>query len=94
MLSSRFTDGSVMSIAVAKALLGADKNLDNLQDLVVENMKYFGRKYPNCGYGNNFNIWLNSVNSNPYNSYGNGSAMRTSAVAHVAEDLQKVKQLS
>jgi len=90
-----FTDDSVLTIAIAKALMEWENNkaLD-LSELSIKWMKTIGRKYPNCGYGNSFAHWLESENAEPYNSFGNGSAMRISAVAKVASSLEEVKELS
>jgi ADP-ribosylglycohydrolase len=68
----RFTDDSVMSIAVAEAIM-SDQNYEAA-------MQKFGRLYPNAGYGGNFYNWLFEDNPKPYNSWGNGSAMRVSPV--------------
>lgn len=90
---SRFTDDSVMTVAVCKALLDCG-DYSNLSQLVVANMKYFGKKYPFVGYGARFNYWLISSDSQPYNSFGNGSAMRVSAVPYFAKSIEEVKELS
>ena len=90
----RFTDDTVMTIAVANALLQANGNYNILQDLVIKNMKEFGHKYPYVGYGIKFNRWLSMETTEPYNSYGNGSAMRISAVPYFAKSIDEVKQLS
>ena len=68
-----FTDDTVMTIAVAEAIMKGGKK----EDFVAE-MKKYGRMYPDSGYGGRFNIWLFSDRSEPYNSFGNGSAMRVS----------------
>ena len=68
----RFTDDSVLTIAVAQAIL---TDSDYLQS--VWNM---GRRYPHAGYGGTFIQWLHSEDPKPYNSWGNGSAMRVSPV--------------
>ena len=81
-----FTDDTVMTLAVAKSLI-------NYED-VASNLKFFGKIYPNRGYGGRFNKWLMSEDRKPYNSYGNGSAMRVSPVAYVAKTLDEVKVLS
>ena len=47
----------------------------------IDAMKKYGRMYPNADYGARFNEWLNSDNRDPYNSFGNGSAMRVSPCA-------------
>jgi ADP-ribosylglycohydrolase len=67
-----FTDDTVLTIAVADSILNGRSYEDNL--------RYFGRKYPDAGYGGNFVKWLTGIIEGPYNSYGNGSAMRVSPV--------------
>ena len=84
-----FTDDTVMTVAVAEALseslavLGEDRlNAEGAEDIIkkrlVEKMQSFGRRYPNAGYGGTFVNWIDSANPEPYNSWGNGSAMRAS----------------
>lgn len=92
--SSHFTDDTVMTIAVANALIEARFNFENLSELVVKNLKDFGKRYPYRGYGFNFQQWLLRDRVEPYNSLGNGSAMRISAVPYFAKDLDEVKKLS
>ena len=68
-----FTDDTVMTIAVAEAIMdGGEK------DNFIDSMKKWGRLYPDSGYGGNFRRWLFSDDREPYNSWGNGSAMRVS----------------
>ena len=69
---SRFTDDTVMSLAVARALLGDGG--------YGREMKTLGRQYPNAGYGGNFYNWLFEDEVKPYHSWGNGSAMRVSPI--------------
>jgi len=69
---SFFTDDSVLTIAVADALI---HNLD-----IAKTLKAYALKYPNRGFGGSFYKWIHSDSLAPYNSFGNGSAMRTSAV--------------
>ena len=77
---SRFTDDTVMTIAVAEALLEAQSGtLPETGGLLVRSMRKWGKKYPNAGYGGRFSRWLRSKTPQPYGSYGNGSAMRVSA---------------
>ena len=57
-------------------------------------MQKIGRNYPNCGYGGGFYKWLFSDNPQPYNSFGNGAAMRVSAAGFAAESLEETKKLS
>jgi ADP-ribosylglycohydrolase len=76
---SRFSDDTVMTIAVAEWLLNMPLNKDNL----VKIMQKWGRKYSDVGYGGMFRKWLEEENPQPYNSFGNGSAMRVSPVGCV-----------
>lgn len=89
-----FTDDTVMSLAVAKALMECKGNYNKLSKLTIKCLKEFGEIYPNLSYGNSFIGWLNSRNPQPYNSCGNGSAMRVSAVSYFAKDVEEVKKLS
>jgi len=89
-----FTDDTVMSLAIAEAILQSNGNYDNLSKTCVEYMQYIGQKYPFCGYGGKFYYWIFSDNPQPYNSFGNGSAMRVSACGFVGKDLEEVKDLS
>ena len=83
--SGHFTDDTVMTIAVADALLSCHGfNERDVKDAVTEAMQRWGRKYPHAGYGHGFKGWLKADNPHPYKSYGNGAAMRVSAVALLA----------
>jgi type I restriction enzyme M protein len=88
------TDDSIMSLAIAKALLESKADYSNLSENAVKYMQGIGRHYPNCGYGGRFRDWIHSDNPRPYGSYGNGSAMRVSACGFVANSLEEAKQLS
>lgn len=81
-----FTDDSVMGLAIKKAIVN---NLD-----LVETMVSLGRKYPDCGYGGRFADWILGNNHKPYNSYGNGSAMRVSFVGEFYEDYEQMQQMA
>jgi len=77
---SEFTDDSVMTIAVAEALMDAEGQPDEIiREVLVQSLKKWGHRYPGAGYGNRFRMWLQADNPSPYNSCGNGSAMRASA---------------
>jgi len=80
--NSRFTDDTVLTVAIADALLTGSSYTSKLQE--------YGRKYPNAGYGGNFYRWIFSESPQPYNSWGNGSAMRVSPVAYAFDDLETV----
>ena len=92
--SCEFTDDSVMSLAVAKALLDCGGDYSNLGVLTVKSMQDIGRPYPNCGYGGMFCTWMYSNNPKPYNSFGNGAAMRVSACGFAANTLDEAVELS
>jgi ADP-ribosylglycohydrolase len=81
-----FTDDTVMTLAVAMALKECQGNYENLSQTAIKWMQKLGRKYPDAGYGGNFRAWLNEENPQPYNSWGNGSAMRVSPVAYCYKD--------
>lgn len=80
---SRFTDDTVLTIATADALL-------NQKDYGTA-YKFWGRKYPHAGYGGLFKDWLDSETGNPYNSWGNGAAMRVSPIAWAFNTLEHVQ---
>ena len=72
----RFTDDTVMTCAVAEGVMNG-----GTEDDFIDAMKKYGRMYPNAGYGGRFYNWLFSDDREPYNSFGNGSAMRVSPCA-------------
>jgi ADP-ribosylglycohydrolase len=80
----RFTDDSVLTIAVAKAILTDRSYLKTVWEI--------GRKYPHAGYGGSFIGWLRSSDPKPYNSWGNGSAMRVSPVGLAFDTVDAVLQ--
>lgn len=85
---SDFTDDTIMSIAVADWLLnGGD---------LAKVMQRYGRKYPypTGGYGGRFSGWLRAKDPQPYNSWGNGSAMRVSAVGWRFDSLEKTLEVA
>ncbi len=95
---SRFTDDSVMTMAIAHALMkwkkGNEINESEFEDAVRESMLKFGHKYPRVGYGFKFVKWLGSRDPQPYGSFGNGSAMRVSPVAWYFDDLETVERFA
>ena len=76
----RFTDDTVMTCAVAEAIMNGGSEKD-----FILSMKKYGRMYPHAGYGGRFCVWLRSKDSESYNSFGNGSAMRVSQCAWVMD---------
>ena len=76
---SRLTDDSLMTLAVAKALMETWGQPDDaIRAALVREMRDFGRRYPDGGYGGRFRQWLAADDPQPYGSFGNGSAMRVS----------------
>lgn len=88
------TDDSVMSLAIAKAILESKKDWNNLSENAVKYMQEIGRLYPNCGFGGSFFHWMFSDDPRSYNSFGNGAAMRVSAAGFAASSLEEAKKLS
>lgn len=93
---SEFTDDTVMTIAIAKALMDINCVFDEkvIKKAVIETMKKWGKKYPNAGYGTMFSNWLNSSFPKPYGSFGNGSAMRVSSVAWLFDNIDEVRKVA
>ena len=93
--SCEFTDDSLMTIAIAKALHESKKNnYEDLEKQLDYYMHEIGKKYPNCGFGGNFYKWIMNDIHEPYNSFGNGSAMRTSKCGEIAESLDEALLLA
>ena len=92
---SHFTDDTVMTIAVAEALMDCapDSTDDEIRQKLVDSMRKYGKLYPDAGYGGRFMVWLN-LDPKPYNSYGNGSAMRVSSVAWLYNDMETVRRMA
>ena len=88
---SRFTDDTVMTLAVAKWLTGDKAHKGSC---LIECMQELGRKYPNAEYGGTFRRWLYSNTPKPYNSWGNGAAMRVSPVGYLAHSLDEALELA
>lgn len=109
-----FTDDSIMSLAIAKAIMLTWQELENQQDgndetsphpldqpgffltlskNTIKTMQDLGRRFESS-YGNHFSIWIQKSDPQPYNSYGNGSAMRISPVAYIARNEHELLQLA
>ncbi len=85
--ASGWTDDSVMTVAIADAIM------EGLSDeTAVSCMQKWGGAFPYAGYGSNFRHWLVDKNPKPYNSWGNGSAMRVSAVGWAYDTLEEVEK--
>lgn len=91
---SCFTDDTVMTIAVAEAFMGAPDDETVIRNRLVASMHKWGHRYPAAGYGGRFGMWLFLEGSEPYNSYGNGSAMRVAPVAWLYNDLDTVRRMA
>ena len=92
---SNFTDDTVMTIAVAEALLNAEsKGEAEVKALIIESMQKWGRKYPNAGYGGRFIGWLWEADPKPYGSYGNGSAMRVAAAGWLYDTIERTREMA
>jgi ADP-ribosylglycohydrolase len=94
-----FTDDSVMTIAVAEALLDArEKDAENdeetVKKLLADSMRRWGSRYPDAGYGGRFRVWLRDRRMGPYGSYGNGSAMRVSAAGWLYGSLETTRKMA
>ena len=88
------TDDSIMTLAVARAILACNGRYDRLDEAAVVAMREIGRPYPHCGYGGKFQQWMYSDDPQPYNSFGNGAAMRVSPCGFAARSLDEVKLLA
>ena len=94
-----FTDDTVMTVAVARALLkawevavqGGDASF---KAILVQEMRELGCRFPGAGYGAMFDGWLGDGSPRPYNSYGNGSAMRVSPCGLIAVTLDEAIALA
>ena len=93
-----FTDDSVMTLAVAAAIMkwreAGGGSYSALSAEAVMSMQEFGRRYPRAGYGGAFRRWLHDDCPQPYNSWGNGAAMRVSACGWAGRTLDEVRAMS
>ena len=89
---SGFTDDTVMTLAVAQGFLDAGLEADDetIRKHMVRSMRELAGRYPHAGYGGRFRRWLTDPDPQPYNSWGNGSAMRVSSAAWLLHDLDSV----
>lgn len=94
-----FTDDSVMTIAVAEALMeayasGAVNDETATKDMIIDSMHKWGHRYPDAEYGGRFRYWLANNDRKPYNSWGNGSAMRVAAAGWLFDDLETTRKVA
>ena len=100
-----FTDDTVMTCAVAKGMMNGignmhedwyriEANRKKVREKIIQSVREYGRRYPSAGYGGKFMRWLMEKDSSPYNSWGNGSAMRASYAGWVAKSLEEAEVLA
>lgn len=89
----RFTDDTVMSLAICDALLSSQSHTE-LGSYAITRMQEYGAYYPSAGYGGSFLYWLQQRNPKPYHSYGNGAAMRVSGCGYAANSIEETIMLS
>lgn len=85
------TDDTIMTLALAKAIMESSNDHTDLSEKTVASMQEEGHRYPGAGYGGRFSFWLCSADPQPYNSFGNGAAMRVSAAGFAGSTLEEVK---
>ena len=93
--SSHFTDDSVMTVAVAHALMDTmGEPASVVRDALVASMRKWGSLYPYAGYGGMFYEWLHTTHPAPYGSCGNGSAMRVSSAGWLFDSLEETRSMA
>ena len=93
---SKWTDDTVMTVAVAEALMNAGKDapVNEIKAACIKSMQKWGQKYPYAGYGSRFIHWVSSKDPRPYGSYGNGSAMRVSPVGWAYDTMERTREVA
>ena len=92
---SQFTDDSVMTVAVAEALISSyGKSDDEIRTALVDSMQKWGKRYSHAGYGGMFRQWLITKEPKPYGSFGNGSAMRVSSAGWLYDDIAMTRKIA
>ena len=89
-----FTDDTVMTVAIAESILSSSVDCSRLPERAVETMQRLGREYEYRGYGIMFGQWIYSDDPKPYNSFGNGAAMRVSPCGFAARTIEEAKDLA
>ena len=93
-LRCRPTDDSVMTLAVARAILACEEDFSSLAETAIASMQAMGRRHPNAGYGRSFLNWIYADDPQPYNSFGNGAAMRVSPCGWAAKSADEAAFLA
>ncbi|MBO4910142.1 MAG: ADP-ribosylglycohydrolase family protein [Lachnospiraceae bacterium] len=93
---NNFTDDSVMTVAVAETLMaaGPDASEAEVKEALVKSMKKWGHRLPNAGYGGMFFRWLFTNRTEPYGSFGNGSAMRVASAGWLYDSLERTREVA
>lgn len=96
---SHYTDDTVMTVAVAEALLGnrdlpEENGSEHLKQALSLTIQNWGRRYPHAGYGTRFSRWIWVKDPEPYGSYGNGSAMRVSCADWLYDTLERTREIA
>ena len=91
-----WTDDTVMTVAIMEALMNAGKvaDVETIRKKCIESMQKWGQKYPYAGYGSSFINWVHAKNPKPYNSFGNGSAMRVSAAGWIYDTVERTREVA
>lgn len=92
--SCKVTDDSIMTTAIAIAVMDYKEHGRPLDKAAVHWMRRIGQPYKNAGYGGSFAQWMYSSDPKPYNSFGNGAAMRVSACAWAADTMSDAMEMS
>lgn len=91
---SRFTDDTVLTIAVMDWLVQTGGSGDKSMEVLIKCLQKWANKYPKAGYGGMFRKWLTTDGNEPINSFGNGSAMRVSACGFAANSIEEAMDLA
>ena len=91
---ARFTDDTVMTAAIAQAIMDHVATGEPLSELAIRRMQEFGRQYQHRGYGGEFKRWIFAENPEPYNSWGNGGPMRISPCAWAGSSMEEVLRMT
>ena len=98
--NSGFTDDTVMTAAMADAILSRPVDgrnvlgpyIGNVGSFYASKLREWGQRYPDADYGGMFRAWLRDASAGPYNSFGNGSAMRVSPIGYAFDTMEEVLQ--